>query len=150
VQLLKYFSTFYETRRFITVFNCVHFWFVTLSNINSCGQSSVILYLFYIYPYMFRSNMIIIRGCCIHHYRVHKTVSYPEPDQSSPYHPIISIKSILILSTYLRLGIPSDLFPSRFPTNILYGFLFSLIRAIFPTHLILLQLIILFGEEYKL
>jgi hypothetical protein len=33
------------------------------------------------------------------------------------------------LSTYLRLGLPSGLFPSGFPTNILYAFLFSPIRA---------------------
>jgi hypothetical protein len=32
------------------------------------------------------------------------------------------------LSTHLRRGLPSGLFPSGFPTNILYAFLFS-IRA---------------------
>jgi hypothetical protein len=35
------------------------------------------------------------------------------------------LRSILILSTNLRLGLPSGLFPSGFPTNILYAFLFS-------------------------
>jgi hypothetical protein len=36
------------------------------------------------------------------------TGPYPEPDQSSPYHPILSLlRSILILSTHLRLGLPS-------------------------------------------
>jgi hypothetical protein len=38
---------------------------------------------------------------------------------------LISLRSILILSTHLRLGLPSGLFPSGFPTNILYAFLFS-------------------------
>jgi hypothetical protein len=46
--------------------------------------------------------------------------SYPEPDQSSPTFP----RSILILSTHLRLGFRSGLFPSGFPTNNLYMFLF--------------------------
>jgi hypothetical protein len=49
---------------------------------------------------------------------------YPEPERSSPYHPIpsrpISLRSILIFSTHLRLGLPSGLFPSGFPINILY------------------------------
>jgi hypothetical protein len=49
----------------------------------------------------------------------------PEPDRSSPYHPILSLRSILILSTHLRLGLPNGLFPSGFPTNILYAFLVS-------------------------
>jgi hypothetical protein len=47
------------------------------------------------------------------------TGPYPEPDQSSPYHFTTS------LSTHLRLGLPSGLFLSGFPTNILYAFLFS-------------------------
>jgi hypothetical protein len=49
---------------------------------------------------------------------------YPEPDQSSPYHPTLSLRCILILSTHLHLGLPSVLFPSEFPTKILYTFLF--------------------------
>jgi hypothetical protein len=50
---------------------------------------------------------------------------YPEPDQSSPYHPILSQRSILISSTHIRLGLPSGIFLSGFPTHTLYEFLFS-------------------------
>jgi hypothetical protein len=56
------------------------------------------------------------------------TGPYPEPYQSNPLHPI-PLRSILISSTHLRLGLPSDFFPSGMPTNILYAFLFSPIRA---------------------
>jgi hypothetical protein len=53
------------------------------------------------------------------------TCTYPEPDQSSPQHTLLSPKrSILMLSIHLRLGLPSGLFPSGFPTNNLYTFLF--------------------------
>jgi hypothetical protein len=74
---------------------------------------------------------------------------YPEPDQSSPYHPILSI---LILSSHLRLSHPSGLFTSGFPTQILHAFLFSPIRATCSAYIILLDLIILIilGKQYKI
>jgi hypothetical protein len=49
--------------------------------------------------------------------------SYPKPDRlkSIPSHPS-SLRSILILFTYPRLGLPSGLFNSVVPINILYAF----------------------------
>ena len=48
------------------------------------------------------------------------TCPYPGPTQSSPTYPHpTSWRSILILSTHLRLGLPSGLFPSGFSLCIL-------------------------------
>ena len=57
----------------------------------------------------------------------------------------------LILSSHLRLGLPSRLFPSGFLTKFLYAPRFFPIRASCPAHLILLYFItrITFGEEYR-
>ena len=61
------------------------------------------------------------------HYRTHK---HPPPDsilgQPNPVHiptsHLLEIHpNILILSTHLRLGLPSGLFPSGFPTKTLYA-----------------------------
>ena len=80
----------------------------------------------------------------------HLSLSWASPIQSIYPHPT-SWRSILILSTHLRLGLPSGLFPSGFPTKTLYTPLSSPIRATCPTHLILLDFITrtLLGEEYK-
>jgi hypothetical protein len=70
--------------------------------------------------------------------------------QSIPPHPISS-RSILMFSAHLHLSFLYGRFASSFPTNSLYEFLFNPIHATCPTHLILLDLIIIiiFCEEYK-
>ena len=55
------------------------------------------------------------------HSQVPATCPYPQPARSSPYSPHpTSWRPILILSFHLRLGHPIGLFPSGFPTKILY------------------------------
>ena len=65
----------------------------------------------------------------------HLSLFWVSPIQSIYPHPT-SWRSILILSTHLRLGLPSGLFPPGFPTKTLYTPLSSPIRATCPAHLI--------------
>ena len=80
----------------------------------------------------------------------HLSLSWARPIQSIYPHPT-SWRSILILSTHLRLVLPSGLFPSSFPTKTLYTPLSSPIRATCPVHLILLDFITrtILGKECK-
>jgi len=81
---------------------------------------------------------------------LHLSLSWASPIQSVYPHPT-SWRSVLILSTHLRLGLPSGLFPSGFPTKKLYTSLYSPIRATCPAHLILLDFITrtILGEVSK-
>ena len=61
------------------------------------------------------------------------------------------LRSILILSSHLRLGLPKGLFPVGLPVKILKAVLPSSILVTWPTHLSLLNLITLtiLGVRYK-
>jgi hypothetical protein len=69
----------------------------------------------------------------------------------SPPPPLTSWRSLLILSSHLRLGLPNVLFPSGFPTKTLCTTLPSPIRATCPAHLILLDFTTrtILGKEYR-
>ena len=79
----------------------------------------------------------------------HLSLSWASPIQSIYPHPT-SWRSFLILFTQLRLGLPSGLFHSGFPTKNLYTPISSPIRATCPAHLILLDFITrtILGEQY--
>ena len=73
---------------------------------------------------------------------------YLEPNQPIP----ISLRSILIWSSYLRLGLPRGFFPVGVPVKILKALLSSSILATRPgplSHLDLITLALL-GEQYRL
>jgi hypothetical protein len=88
------------------------------------------------------------------HYHVQKNLSrvYPEPQAFSPHLPPIFLRSILILSSHLRLGLQSRLIPSGFQTKVSYAFTISPMRATCPIRLALLDSVTLmtFVEAYKL
>jgi hypothetical protein len=82
----------------------------------------------------------------------HWSLSWIRRIQSTPSHPI-SLRSILISSSHLRLIIPSGLFLQVFqPKYCMHFSSSSCMHAIYYTHLNLLDLMtqIIFGEAYKL
>ena len=65
----------------------------------------------------------------------HLSLSWTSSIQSIPPHPT-SWRCILILSSHLRMGLPSGLFPWGFTTKTLYTPLPFHIRSTYPAHLI--------------
>jgi len=88
------------------------------------------------------------------HYRLHNSpppvsiLSLINPTHAT--HPT-SLRFILILSSHLRLGLPSGLFPSGFPTQTLYTHLLSPICVTCPAHLIVLDFVTrtILGKQYR-
>ena len=78
----------------------------------------------------------------------HLSISWASPIQSIYPHPT-SWRSILKSSTHLRLGLPSGLFPSGFPTKTLYTPLSSPILGTCPAHLLDFTTRTILGDEYK-
>jgi len=83
------------------------------------------------FPAFCGTRMFITTFTSAHHLSLSSAVSI----QSIPPHPT-SCRSILLLSSHLRHGLPNGLLPSDYLNRTLYTLLLSPIRASCPTHLL--------------
>ena len=82
------------------------------------------------FPAFYGTRRFITALTSVHHL----SLSWASPIQSTYPHPT-SWRSILILSTHLRLGLPSGLFSSGFPTNAIHPPLLTHMRHMpSPSH----------------
>ena len=106
-------------------------WILYLIQVTSLHKLSHLTYLFHAAQSFLRSQpasdsqeipcILWNPNVCYHVYKCPPTCPYPKPDQSSPSPPHhTSWRSILIWSSHTYLCLPSGLFPSRFPTKMLY------------------------------
>jgi hypothetical protein len=68
------------------------------------------------FPEFYENRRFVITFTTARH-----TCPCPEPDQSTPCPHPTTLRSILISSSHLRLGLPSGLIPSDFPTKTQYA-----------------------------
>ena len=99
----------------------------------------------YVFSFLFPCKL----RCC---YGLTNPMTYETRRFNAGIHNLYFLKSILILSSHLRLGLPKGLFPIGVPVKILKALLPSSILVILPAHLSFLNLITLpiLGERYKL
>jgi len=77
------------------------------------------------------------------HSQVSATLPYAEPDQSNSTHFQTIYFRYTLMFYHLSLGFPSGLFPSGLPNKTPYAPILSSIRATWPAHLILVNLLTL-------
>jgi len=133
-QLVKKFPTFYGTRSFITVTYLLTYLLTPCSTVLLEKLTS--FQLVKKFPAFYGTRKFITAFTSARHL----SLLWANLIQSIPPHST-SWRSSLIFSSHLRLGHPSDLFPSGFPTKTLYTPLLSPIRATCPTYLILYMIL---------
>jgi len=127
-QLVKKFPTFYGTRSFITVTYLLTYLLTPCSTVLLEKLTSFQLVKKFPAFYGTRRFITAFKSAS------HLSLSWASSIKSTPPHPTL----FLLLSSHLRLGLPSGLFPSGFPTKTLYTPTLCPTCATCPAQLILL------------